>query len=87
MKDLLANFGIDFRKEVEIVTYADPGQPPLSGWYHFVGRVEKGEEDLYYLSGDFQLYVSNGAALLQPEFGSLSVVKLEWRWDIMDLRR
>jgi len=81
MKDLLANFGIDFRKEAEIVTYADPGQPPLEGWYHFVGRMENGEEDLWML-GDFQLDLSNGGTLLQPEFGSLSVVKLEWRWPI-----
>lgn len=88
VKELLNALGIDFRKETEVVTYGAEGSPPslLQGWYNFAGRVESGAEALYYLPGDFQLDVSNGGLLPPPEFGSLSLVKIEWQWPTKDLR-
>lgn len=82
LKQLLQTLGIDYRKEAEVVTYGEPGQPPvvLEGWYNLIGRVESGDDALYNLTPDFQLDVSNGGLLPQTALKGHDLVKLEWRW-------
>lgn len=80
LRELLAELGIDYRKEVEVVTYVGPGLPPLEGWYNFVGHIEAGEQTMHCLDSGFQIEVSNGGLLVQREFESHDLAKLEWRW-------
>lgn len=86
LRQLFDTLGIDYRKEAEV--YSAPGQgPPWIGWFHFVGKVSSGEEEMQYLNGDFQIEVSSYPAAPQPEFAGLSIVRLEWQWPAKDLRR
>lgn len=59
-RELLVTVGIDYCKEAEVVTYTEPGIPPLSGWYNFVDEIEKGENELYYVRRDFRIQVRKG---------------------------
>jgi hypothetical protein len=43
---LFEDMGIDYRKEVEIITWEvlSNGRHQISGWFHFAGRVLKGKD-------------------------------------------
>lgn len=86
LRDVLATLGIDYRKETEVVTYGEDGKQPLGGWYNFAGVIDAGEDDVQYLDGDFKLEIAHGGLLAPPEFGSASVVKLEWLWPVKYLK-
>lgn len=88
-KQLLSELGIDYRKEAEVVTYVEPKTAPLSGWYNFVGEIEKGEDEFQCLEPTFQIQMSAERRLVKPEFGTLPIVMLEWQWlpqDFVDSR-
>lgn len=84
----VTSLGIDYRKEAEIVWYGDVGELParLEGWYHFVGRIESGEQDLQPIEDGFQLEISSKGLLVQKQFDVYSVMRLEWSWTAIDAR-
>lgn len=46
IKELLDNLGIDYRKEVEIISWEvlPGGLRHIGGWFHFKGRILKGKD-------------------------------------------
>lgn len=85
-KTILLTLGINYKKETEVVTYGDDKNPPLEGWYNFAGIVENGEQDFQYIKGNFRLELTTGGLLVPHEFGSLPIIKIEWKYPAPDLR-
>lgn len=79
-RELLVTLGIDYCKEAEVTTYIEPGKPPMSGWYNFVGEIELGENELHYIRKDFRIQISSERALVQRVFDSYPILMLEWQW-------
>lgn len=83
-KELLLTLGIDYLKEAEVVTYGEPGESPLNGWYNFVGQIENGENHILYINSDFRVQIDPVRRLVQKAFGLLPIVMLEWHWKAQD---
>lgn len=82
LKTFIASFGIDHKKEAEVIWYGDDDKLPerLEGWYNFVGHIDSGEQDRQSIDEGFQLEISSKGLLVQKEFEGYSVIRLEWSW-------
>ncbi|MBX9878153.1 MAG: hypothetical protein K2Y22_06800 [Candidatus Obscuribacterales bacterium] len=79
-RNILEQLGIDHKKEAEVVTFGEPGQIPMSGWFNFVGKACGGLNEVRKLANTFEIILEESFTMAQKEFGNKPLLTIEWHW-------
>lgn len=77
--NLLAQLGIDYTKEAEVINYGDLGEH-WEGWFNFIGDRISPEIDRYDFEGEFSWWIKRSGGAVQKQFPAGPIASVEWSW-------